>query len=96
MIVVLHHLVGRGQVATLSLPFAPRNGDRIYLSYRDLLAAQSQLDPAEQLNIDALKKLQDLDGTTWEIAGPPVWEMHFHSKGQYDPCYRVPVTQVVT
>jgi hypothetical protein len=86
------HLQRRGKpVATLSLPFAPQEGDRIYLSYRELLAAQPHLDPGEQLNIDALKRLQDLDGTTWEVEGPPTWEMRFHAKGQYDPIYRVPV-----
>ena len=80
-------------VATLNLPFAPQEGDRIYLSYQDLLSVQSQLDPGERLNIDALKRLQDLDGSTWEVEGPPTWEMRFHAKGQYDPIYRVPVMQ---
>lgn len=54
-----------------------------------------ELAQGEQLNPDAVFRLCKLDGTTWEIAGPPVWEMHFHSKGQYDPSYRVPVTQVI-
>lgn len=92
MIVSLHH---HGKpVATLNMPFPPREGDRIALSYRELLAAQPLLDPGEQLNIDALKRLQDLDGTTWEVDGPPVWEMRFHTKGQYDPTFRVFVSQV--
>lgn len=96
MIVVLNNLVDGEHVATLSLPFPPRSGDRIYLSYEELLRAEPFLEPGQRLTPHALKKLEGLDGTTWEIDGIPVWEMRFHTKGQYDPSYRVSVRQVTT
>lgn len=85
---------GDKHIATLSLPFPPREGDRIYLSYQELLAVQPRIEPAQRLSIDALKKLQDLDGTTWEVQACPRWELRFHLTGNYDPVLRVRVRQL--
>lgn len=82
-----------GLVATLNMPFPPVEGDRIYLCYQDLLSVQSQLDPGERLNVDALKRLQDLDGTSWIVQVGSTWEMRFHRTGNYDPILRVNVVQ---
>lgn len=92
MIVSLHH---HGKpVATLNMPFPPREGDRIALSYEELLRAEPFLEPGQRLTPHALKQLQDLDGTAWMVLAHSKWDMRFHTKGNYDPIYHVSVRQL--
>lgn len=95
MIISLSNVVGRDHIATIDLPFPPKSGDRIYLSYEELLRAEPFLEPGQRLTPHALKQLQDLNGTTWVVKGSPMWELRFHTKGQYDPIYRIYVAQIL-